>query len=355
MAKKKKSNAALRSVLMTLCILLGLVLAMLTAGTVYAEYLLDQVNYVDSKTPQETLSQEEIEQIDNSYTEDEDEEFTGPEVDESDINLGTAPVEQIGGENIVNIMLIGADYYQSDRPRSDSIILCTFNKTKNTITMTSFLRDMYVRIPGYQNNRINAAYNYGGMQLLSSTMKENFGVQVDGTVEIDFSHFEELIDLLGGIELELTAAEAKYLNYWQWDEPTLYEGVNVLNGAQALEHARNRTSGGSGDFNRSNRQRVVLSTLLNEYRNSSLTELLGMMDNILPMVTTDMTKDEIVGYVKDFFPMLAGCEIVMQRIPVDGGYYQARIREMAVLVPDMDMNIAALAEILSEGTEEGVG
>lgn len=354
MAKKKSNNSGLRRTLIVLSIVLGLILAVLIGVTVYAELLLGKVNYVDPDATEPTLLQEEIEAILNETdpVELEDPEVTLPELNEEEVVLETAPPIEVNSENVVNILLIGADRRKNEPARSDSMILCTFNKTQSTITLTSFMRDMYVKIPGYKSNRINVTYPLGGMSLLNKTLNHNFGVETDGAVEIDFAHFEDLIDLLGGIELELTRAEANYINVECGSR--LKEGTQLLTGEEALSYARCRAVGGGGDFNRTNRQRIVLSKLLNEYKNKSLTELLGLMDDILPMVTTNLTKDEILTYVKDLFPMLASAEIVTNRIPADGTYDMASINGMSVLVPNIPANAAILEEILSEFTE-GVG
>ena len=355
MAKKKKnSRAALRSTLIVLSVVLGIIFAALLAGTIYAEFLLGKVNYVDPDATVPTLSQAEIEAIynDEELVGGEDEGFTGPVLNEEDVVLETAPVIEVESDNVVNILLIGADRRANETARSDSMILCTFNKTQGTITLTSFMRDMYVTIPGYQSNRINVSYALGGMSLLNKTIGHNFGVEADGAVEIDFSHFEELIDLLGGIELELTSAEAYYIN--NECKSSLKAGVQTLTGEEALSYSRCRHVGGEGDFGRTNRQRIVLSKLLNEYKNKSLTELVGLMDDILPMVTTNMTKDEIFGYVKDLFPMLASAQIVTQRIPADDAYYPAKVGEMSVLMPDISKNAELLASIVSE-YPDGIG
>lgn len=350
MAKKKKNQAALRSTLIVLSIVLGLILAALVAGTVYAEYLLGKVNYVDPNATTPTLSQEEVNVLYNE-TEPEDPDFTGPELNEEDVVLETAPPMEEVSENVVTILLLGVDRRKNETARSDSIILCTFNKTQKTITLTSLLRDTYVQIPGYKSNRINVPYALGGVSLLEKTLKHNYGVEVDGAVEVDFSHFEDLIDLLGGIEIELTSAEANYIN--KECGSRLKSGVQMLTGEEALLYSRFRGTA-AGDLARTNRQRIVLSTLLNEYKTKSMTELLGLLDDILPMVTTNLTKDEILGYVKDFFPMLASAEIASRQIPYDGAYYQARIDGMAVIVPNISANAKALQEILSE-FPNGVG
>ncbi|MFQ9799037.1 MAG: LCP family protein [Clostridia bacterium] len=100
---------------------------------------------------------------------------------------------------MVNILLIGQDRREGEgRQRSDSMILATINKKSQSIYLTSFMRDMYVPIPGYSDNRINAAYAFGGMDLLDDTIETNFGIHIDGNVEVDFSGFKTLIDMMGG-------------------------------------------------------------------------------------------------------------------------------------------------------------
>ena len=342
--KKKKKQAALRRALIAGCVVLGVILAMLVAGTVYTEYLLDQVNY-QQKEPQETMSLEDAHALIQQETDPEDEEFTGPEMEADDVELETAGEMLSTTENVINILLIGADYQSGDQARSDSMILCTFNKTKNTITMTSFLRDMYVQIPGYYKTRINAAYAIGGMSLLQKTLEHNFGLEVDGIVEVDFSHFEDIIDLLGGVEIELTYPEADFIIMKSGTK--VGAGTQNLTGVQALWYSRFRGDS-SGDFGRTNRQRVVLSKLIEKYKSSSLTDILGMMDDILPMVTTDMEKQEILGYVGSLFPMLMDAEIITQRIPAEGGYYMTKIDGKSVLVPDISFNIEILKDTLAE-------
>ena len=344
MAKKKKNKqAALRSTLIVLSVVLGIILAALIAGTVYADYLLGKVNYVDTEATAPTLSQEEVDVL-LKEEEPTDPEFTGPNLSEEDVVLETAPVVETS-ENVVTILLLGVDRRKNEAARTDSIILCTLNKAQNTITLTSMMRDMYVRIPGYKSNRINVPYVLGGTALLKQTMEHNFGIEVDGCVEVDFAHFEDLIDLLGGIEIELSAAEANYIT--KETGKVIKSGTQLLTGEQALWFSRFRGTA-SGDLARTNRQRIVLSTLLNEYKSKSKTELLGLLDDILPMVTTDLSQNEILGYFKDFFPMLASADIVSKRIPVDDAYYLAMIDGMSVVVPDISKNAAELHKILSE-------
>ena len=320
---------------------LAIVLVIGGSATVYVDYLLGRMHYVDPNNSP-TLSQEQIDAILNA-TDAADSDI--PVMRPEDVLLESYDGVGIGTEaHIVNILLIGADYQGSDTGRSDSTILVTLNTQTKSLTLTSFMRDMYVKIPGYAKNKFNAAYSLGGMNLLKKTLNENFGIYVDGVVEVDFSRFVDLIDLLGGVTLDLTPEEAKWIN--KKAGSSLSAGEQHLTGKQAIWYARNRTTNGGGDYNRTNRQRVLLMTLMDTYKNSSMTTIIGLLDDILPMITTDMTHKQITDYVLALFPLLMECEISSQRIPIDGGHTMTRINEMSVLVPDLAKNVAFLEETL---------
>lgn len=207
------------------------------------------------------------------------------------------------------------------------------------------MRDLYVKIPGYKSNRINAAYYFGGMQLLNDTLYENFGVEVDGNVEVNFSRFEDVIDILGGVTMEITDAEAAFINKFA-PGSHLTKGKHLLNGEQALAYARNRNDV-DGDFSRTNRQRKLINELIEEYKNKKLTEMLGILSDILPLITTDMSKSDITSYAVQLFPMLATAQIKTQGIPAAGAYQSASIDGMSVLVPDLEKNIEILVDSLT--------
>lgn len=342
---KKKSRA--RVGMTVLCILLGLVLAVLLGGTIYANHLMNLMNRVEIGQ-EETLSQEQIEQILKEETVAPDETIA-PVMDEDDVDWGEDEGKVIETtENIVNILLIGQDSRSTTgRARSDSMILVTFNRDKKTITLTSFLRDLYVKIPGYGDNKMNAAYPFGGMELLDQTLEQNFGVQVDGNVEVNFARFAEVIDLLGGVDMELRQDEANYINFAS-GRYELKEGMQHLDGEQALYYSRIRHLDNDSDFSRTGRQRKVINALIEKFRNTKLTTLLGLLDDLLPMITTDMTNAEIIGYATDLFPILADCTIISQRVPADGAYTLATIREMSCVVADMDAARKLLAETMGE-------
>ena len=242
--------------------------------------------------------------------------------------------EIIPTQNVTTIMLVGQNYREDEQHYlSDTMILCTINRDTNTLTMTSLLRDLYVPIPAYAGhgpgrNRINVCYHLGtqwtgsvkgGMEMLALCVEQNFGIPIDHTVEVDFNAFEKIIDLMGGVEIELTQAEADYLNsdvhFYYFFDREFSAGQYTLNGSEALAYARIRAI--DSDFARTNRQRNVINSLIQKCKSMKLWDLHKLATEILPMVTTDMTDDEITNYIWEFLPMLADLNIVSQKVPLE--------------------------------------
>lgn len=324
----------------TILILLLILAILIVSLAAYAyNNILGKINRVDGS--EVTLSQEEIEAIENET--DPPEELTG-DLDEHDGVLDENADLIAKGDHIINILLIGQDRRPGEtRARSDSMILCTIDTQEKTLVMTSFLRDLYVDIPDwngrtYQDNRLNACYAFGGMGMLDLALEKNFGIQVDNNLEVDFSGFEKIINIFGGVTIDLTKAEANYLG------GGLKEGTNFLNPEQALAYSRIRYL--DSDFGRTNRQRNVLTALFNSMKNMNSDQLSQLINNILPMITTDMTNADITGYMVKLIPILPELEITTQHIPAPGTYKSCYVRGMAVLVPDLEANRAILRETL---------
>ena len=152
-------------------------------------------------------------------------------------------------ESTINILLLGSDTRPNDNiGRSDTMMLLSYNRGKNKVSLVSFMRDSWVQIEGHGWNRINAAYAFGGVGLSINAVNENFNLDIQNYVTIGFEDFIQSVDEIGGIELRLSQEEANYINGLD-APPALHEGVNTLNGAQTLIHARNRHIG-NGDFDR---------------------------------------------------------------------------------------------------------
>lgn len=328
-----------RFALTVLCIVLLFVLLVMIFATAYAQQLFRRIGRY---TPEEPLSPELVATM-TDPADSMDPDFTGPSLEPEDVTFPTDSVQIPDSEDVINILLIGQDRESgSARQRSDSMILCTVNKTRRTITMTSFLRDSYVQIPGYRAAKMNAAYAWGGMPLLKQTLAENFGVSVDACVEVDFSGFRKVIDLLGGVDIELTKEEADYLSKaCGWSAA---EGMNHLSGSQALDYSRLRAI--DSDFGRTARQRRVMTAVMDGCKSLSLMQMMSLLDEILPLITTDMTDSEIIRNASEVFAMLNGCTLNTQRIPADGMYQYAWVGNQSVLLLDMEKNRQLLRDTL---------
>lgn len=326
-SKKRKGLAVLRWILIAL---LALLAAAVIAIVIFVNAKLNQINRPDQS--ETWLTPEQAASIPDETDLPMGSEEPGGAVTEPDITWPSEEDEMLLGEEdeIINILLIGQDRRPGEaRARSDSMILISVNKDTDKISMVSFLRDNYVQIPGgYRDNRLNVAYSYGGMELLDEALAVNFGIYVDANIEVDFSGFQKIIDLLGGVNIYLTQAEAEYIN------GGVTAGMNHLNGELALCYSRIRKL--DSDFGRTNRQRNVLNSLMNSFQNISLSRALELVDTIFPMVTTDMTNSELISYVTEILPIFkASSEINSFSIPQEGEYYDATIRSMMVLVPDL--------------------
>lgn len=252
----------------------------------------------------------------------------------------------------MNVLLIGHDQQAGEgSTRSDTMILCSFNPDTNQLVLTSFLRDLYVPIPGHGKNRINAAYAIGGAGLLKQTLEENFDISIDGSIEVDFSQFAGIIDLLGGVELEIRQDEAAHIS--QETGTDLQPGLQRLSGNQALSYARIRCLDKDGDFSRTERQRRVLETVWDTYKGSSLPTWIRVIGSLVPMLKTDFGRGELVQMAVSVFPHIQQIQIISQRIPANGQYEDRKVDGMAVLLADMDAARALLKQMLYPDGENG--
>lgn len=241
-------------------------------------------------------------------------------------------------DDIVNILVVGqASRAGEEGHMADSTILVTVNTYDGTVRLSSVLRDTLVDLPAYKNhgvgrNKFNMAYQLGytydgiegAMAYTNLTMFHNFGVEVDHNVEISFESFTKLIDYMGGIEIELTEAEAKYLNnddlYVKYD---VQPGLQYLDGMAALSYARMRKAEGDADsdIKRTDRQQKVIEIMFNKIRNLSLKELQGVADTLLPLVTTTMTPKDVAELMMKMLPHLKDLKFEKGSIPIKTTYW----------------------------------
>lgn len=269
-------------------------------------------------------------------------------------SVASSPMKE---EGVTNILLIGNDSRENGEDgRSDAMILLSISNRTKKIYMTSLLRDMYVEIPGYKDNRLNAAYSYGGAELLMETIEQNFDIHISRYMLVNFEAFANLVDAVGGVDLELTGKEVEYVNGYLVEynillgrpEGTDYfddlsGGMVHLNGPQALAYCRNRYIG--TDFGRTERQRKVLTEVIHKLPKGVLTNPKGLIDGLMPNLTTNLTQTECYR-LSLMAPKILTYDIIQNSIPIEGTYKDATHRKMSVLEVDFEANKKFLQENL---------
>lgn len=271
---------------------------------------------------------------------------------------------------ILNVALFGVDRHEESdvRSRSDSIVILSLDSRHKKIKLTSLMRDMWLHIPGYQDNRINAAIALGGEQLAIKTIEKNFGIKIDRFCSVDFEGFKDIIDIIGGLDIDITKQEAHHINRLlieldialkkgglkPFNSPLVKEfsGVHHLNGAQSLQYARSRkvptAEGMHDDYARTFRQRRVISLVVDKLKKSSLPQLLNIIEKVAPYINTNFKKNEIISLGKDSLKYLQ-YEISEFRLPENDNLEGADINGASVLViKDMDKAKLNLAKFIYE-------
>ncbi len=263
--------------------------------------------------------------------------------------------EPLKSKGVYHILLIGNDSRSQDEEgRSDAMILLSISSKTKTIQMISLLRDMYVEIPGHDGNRLNAAYAFGGAELLLETVRQNLGIEVNRYIVVNFQAFANLVDAVGGVDLELSNEEVQWVNAYLNEYnmlrnmpidtdylDTSLSGMIHLNGPQALAYSRNRYIG--TDFGRTERQRKVLSAVIKKLPLAAVTNMKELIDGLFPNLTTNLTKGECLRLSLQA-GKFAVYELVQSSVPVSGTYSNASIRGMTVLQVDFEANKKYLQE-----------
>ena len=321
------------------------------------EELYEILGYIPEDDTTPTQTEDPIEAAE--ATEPSEEETTGEEDTKPSTTAKPADTSSDYGQmgKIINIMLIGQSYRPGEETKlADTMILCTLNRETDTLTMTSFMRDMYIQLPNYKGKicgqqRINVCYNLGwrwggdlgGMEMLSLLIKNNFGVEVDYNVEINFDAVIKVVDLMGGVPVVLTEDEAKFMTEFDQCEGSFTAGENLLAGDAALVYARTRSSNASdNDFNRTARQRYLITQIIKKCMSMNLKELNKLLKEVMPMILTDMTEEEILELSKIALSMLSNLKIESNQCPAEGTYQGAVVQiygqDAGVLIPNVQAN-----------------
>ncbi|MGL5616256.1 MAG: LCP family protein [Sarcina sp.] len=227
-----------------------------------------------------------------------------------DTNLDKELSDKYG--DVQNIAIFGVDQVEGKTGRSDAIMIATINRKTKAVKLTSIMRDSYVNIPGKGMDKINHAYAFGGPELAMRTINENFGLNIKDFVAVNFTTMPKLIDMIGGVNIDIDQEEYKNHLVQQGVTGT---GMQRLNGAQALAYSRIRYATG-GDYKRTDRQREVLETLFNEMIKKPVTSYPGFLNEVLPMIKTSLAANDLLTIATDVVKI--GGSINQNRFPLDG-------------------------------------
>ena len=323
--KKKKKGKHITLKIIAISVLC-LILVMGGTGLFAINYLLGRINHVDDYV------------YDNTVIEPEEDQPDYPEGSDVILDGSNIPIRNGSQGDITTILLIGSDRRnQQVNGLSDVMILLTVDNARKTVKMTSIGRDLYVNIPGRDSTRINHSHSYGGPKLLLDTIEQNLRLKVDKYISVDFSSFQGIIDRIGGVDIALSEKEATYLGY------TTGAGTYHLTGSRALSYARIRKI--DTDINRTGRQREVLNAIQRKAKKMSAGDIISLMYDILPLVTTNLSKSEILTFAMDASTFLS-YDTQEMVVPAAGTYQGQKIRGMALLVADMPANIKQMQEFI---------
>lgn len=342
----------------TLCTILGIVVAGSAGIYYFGHNMINRMNYQADEDVQqfETLPEE-------AYSAETEQEASGNVLNESELEdlhskMKAAQMAQdddvIMDKSVYHVILAGVDRDdKSWNGNSDSIMLVSLNNDKKRVSIISLMRDTYVEIPGHDFNKLNASYAYGGGPLLCDTVEQNYRIPVDRYAAVDFENLVDIVDALGGIEIEWTANEIEVANGYIKDmcERVLnipYEyhaileepGLLLSDGVQAVAYARNRFVGNS-DYTRTQRQRYVIQQMAAKIKTLSSTQLLAFVQKVLPLVTHNLPENEIWSLVWDA-PSILKYDIIMDRVPYDDMYDEIDVDGQGMLVPHWEETISQM-------------
>lgn len=232
-----------------------------------------------------------------------------------------------GDDKVKNVLLVGADKRGSETGygRSDCMLIASVDTKNNQLKLTSLLGDMYVEIPGYGENRLSMAYSIGGISLLYETIASNFGIRLDHYAIIEFQNFVSIIDQVGGVDINVTEFEARYLQeHYTNAAGRVAIGDNRLNGTQALAYVRIKQDA-AGDFGRTLRQRKVMKSLYKQLTGTSISNLIPIMDKILSEIVTDIDGESMKSYLASVIA-LSSNDLMEYIVPSDKEY-EAQVLE----------------------------
>ena len=315
---KKKKNKRRKLVNILTIIMIIIVLILLGIYAVINHYY-GKSNYVDDS---EIGINSSVETESTGITDEEAEQL------QTEIIEQTGDITLPNDENVYNLLLIGVD--RRDKTwygNSDSMILMSINKDTKKVHMTSFMRDLYANIPGVGVKKLNAACAYGGGPLVVKTIQDNYKIPIDNYASVDFDAMIDIVDLVGGVEIDISSEEMRVANGYinemcglagvdASSHQLTQSGPQLMDGYQAVAYARIRYVG-NADYQRTERQREVLEKIMKKCSGLGVTELNDLANAVLPEVTHNIDQSTLLSLIGQL-PTILSYEVVQSRVPYDG-------------------------------------
>ena len=312
--KRRRRSKIKRTVLSVLCVFLACLIGAGGYLSYHINHILDSINYTAYSNENKYISKSEL-----SHSDD-----------------------------VLNILVIGLDDDEgTGEARSDSMMIVSLDSKHKKIKLTSFLRDMWVDIPDYKTAKLNASCSHGGAQLVIDTIETNFKVDIDNYVMVNFNIFVEIVNELGGIDVDVSKAESDAMAKF---DCIVEPGENVhLDGEQTLWYARIRKC--DSDFQRTSRQREVVTLLFDKLKTKNVKELYDLGLNVLQKVQTGFTKSDLKKMIVDVknrnsIIKYLSYDIEQMSVPADGTWNDATIKGQMVLEVDIDKNSELLKDFI---------
>lgn len=249
---------------------------------------------------------------------------------------GSTPIYKVEqkDKNILNILVMGTDTRDvtSDRGRSDTMIIVSYNKETGAVKLISLLRDSLVPIEGHGWNRINTAYFFGGVGLALNTVNQLYNLDIQNFAVIDFNGTKNFIDYIGGVDVTLTEEEAEL--YSLYTGKTISAGLTHMDSELALTHMRNRTIG--NDFGRTKRQRDTITAVMRQIASkTSVTELYDIVDYAFSLVKTNIPASTLVSLGTSILSNASNLQIESENVPFNDAYQFAWYNGMSIISYDI--------------------
>lgn len=305
----------------------------------------------EGATFDETAGDEDLSQIPELQQPDLKDDYDDPQYEIIEGWFDGNDIAEEYEDEVLNILLIGADTIDGNHARSDTMILMSINPIKNRIVFTSFMRDSYIELPGRGYNRLNAAHAKGGPQYLIETLEANFGIDIDNYAKVDFTSFQQAVNAIGGVTL--TVNDINYNYFYDWDgiyglsqeEATNGYHTVHLDGDEALMYARTRKGHrvDNSDFGRTLHQRDLLSQFVTNCKDASFSQLNDVLNCVLPYVVTDMPREEIKDEILNVISYVSYDVVMDSRVPCAGSYEDVVLESGAMV---LNINVSANAKFV---------